>query len=125
MKLLIVDDNPNQLYSLETALKTKGHSVICATSGEEGLRRLTKNISQIDAVLTDYAMPGMTGMELLTHVQRAHQHLPVIMMTGNLKRKLVNEAVRNGCRGLVEKPFTLDELMKKIEDAISKPDLNF
>lgn len=119
MNLLIIDDNPNQLYSLDIALKTKGHCVILAGSGTEALEKLHENESRIDVVLTDYAMPGMTGLELLCHIQKDYESLPVIMMTAYGKKELVIAALQNGCAGYVEKPFTLEELIPEIERVVS------
>jgi DNA-binding NtrC family response regulator len=119
MNLLIIDDNPNQLYSLHIALKTKGHSVIIAGSGREALEKLRENNVRIDVVLTDYAMPGMNGLELLGHFQKEFESLPVIIMTAYGRKELVIAALQNGCAGYVEKPFTLEELMPEIERVTS------
>lgn len=119
MTFLIIDDNPNQLYSLYIALKTKGHSVIIAGNGKEALEKLHENQGRFDVVLTDYAMPGMNGLELLGRIKKAYESLPVIMMTAYGKKELVIAALQNGCAGYIEKPFTLEQLMPEIERVAS------
>jgi DNA-binding NtrC family response regulator len=120
MNLLIIDDNPNQLYSLNIALKTRAHRVMMAVNGKEALEILQANHSRIDVVLTDYAMPGMSGLELLAHIQKNHAAIPVIIMTAYGKKELVMAALQHGCAGYVEKPFTLEQLMPEIERVIRK-----
>ena len=110
MDLLIVDDNPNQLYSLKIALRAKGHSVMTAESAKEALGLLRQCATRFDAVLTDYAMPGMTGFDLMSHIHKEYGFLSVVIMTAYGKKDLVINALRKGCDGFLEKPFTVEQL---------------
>ena len=114
MNILIVDDERVQLESLKRGLKGKGYGVVETLSAEEALEHLDKG-DKIDLVLTDYAMSGMNGLELLKKVRENHGNLPVIMMTAYGKKSLVIDALRNRCDSFIEKPFTLDQLMREIE----------
>jgi len=116
MNILIVDDEKVQLESLKRGLGSKGHMVAEAFSAEDALIHLS-NGAKIDLVITDYAMPGMNGLELLKKVRENHGNLPVIMMTAYGEKSLVIDALRNRCDCFIEKPFTLDQLMREIERA--------
>lgn len=117
MNILIVDDEKVQLETLKRGLGSKGHVVAEALSAEEALEYLNKDGNKIDLVLTDYAMPGMNGIELLRKIRESHGNLPVIMMTAYGDKGLVIDALRNRCDSFIEKPFTLDQLVQEIERA--------
>jgi DNA-binding NtrC family response regulator len=119
VNLLIVDDISNQLESLDLALKTKGHTAVIAGGGEEALEKLNALAFQIDAVVTDYDMPGMNGLEFLEIVREKNLYLPVIIMTAYGEKELLVNAFRNGCDGFIEKPFTFDQLLLEIERVMS------
>lgn len=115
MKILIVDDETEQIVSLKVGLKSKGFKVIEALNAADALKHLNNNGNKIDVVLTDYGMPGMDGMELVKKIRKKHNTLPVIMMTAYGEKDLVINALRNRCNGFIDKPFSLDQLIKEIE----------
>ena len=71
----------------------------------------------IDFLVTDWNMPGMTGIDLLRHVRADEKlkHLPVLMVTAEAKREQIIEAAQAGVNGYVVKPFTAQALKEKIE----------
>ena len=75
------------------------------------------NLGHIDFLVTDWNMPGMTGIELLRHVRADEKlkHLPVLMVTAEAKREQIIEAAQAGVNGYVVKPFTAIALKDKIE----------
>jgi PAS domain S-box-containing protein len=80
-RILLVDDD--SLVSMNTAymLMDLGHSVTEVPSGADALRVLETD-SRFDVVITDYAMPGMTGLDLATKIREVRPHLPIIIATG-------------------------------------------
>lgn len=116
MKIMVVDDEKIQLESLRRGLKRKGYSVVEALNGKEALQQLNRD-SDIDLVITDYAMPGINGIELLKKIRKNHISLPVIMMTAYGEKDLIIEALRNHCDSFIEKPFSLDQLINEIKRA--------
>jgi two-component system nitrogen regulation response regulator NtrX len=72
--VLLVDDEPGVLFTLSELLTERGHRVIEARSGDDALRK----VEEADAVLTDLSMPGMDGLELMTHIVQRDSTLPVI-----------------------------------------------
>jgi two-component system NtrC family sensor kinase len=114
MNILVVDDERIQLESLKLGLNSKGYQVAVALNAEVAFEHLDKG-NKIDLVITDYAMPGMNGMELLKNIREKHGDLPVIMMTAYGEKRLAIDALHNRCHSFIEKPFTLDQLTHEIE----------
>lgn len=118
MNILVVDDEAEQLDSLRVGLKSRGFKVFEALNAEDALKRLNHGPEKIDIVITDYVMPGMNGMELLKKIREKNNTLPVILMTAYGEKDLVIDALRNSCNSFIEKPFTLDQLLKEINRVI-------
>ena len=117
MNILVVDDEIVQIETISRGLRSKGHHVFDALNAEEALEKIRRNTPTIDVVLTDYAMPGMNGIGLLKKIRKMHRTLPVIMMTAYGDKNLVIDALRNRCDSFIEKPFTLEQLLRETERA--------
>jgi signal transduction histidine kinase len=116
MNILVIDDEIDQVETVKRGLRGKGYAVFQATDPCEALDRLHGD-TRIDMLITDYIMPSMNGIELLEIVRKGHPTLPVIMMTAYGNKELLVNAIHNNCDGYIEKPFTLDQLLKEIERA--------
>lgn len=115
MNILVVDDDIAQLESLKRGLKNKGYQVVEALSAEAALGFLANpGDKKVNLVLTDYVMPGMSGMDLLKKIRDNYGSLPVIIMTAYAEKHVVVDALRNLCDSFIEKPFTLNQLMEEI-----------
>src|SRR5216683_256714 len=79
--ILIVDDDPMVAATTAAMLEDLGHSVLVASSGALAMT-LIHSDSKIDLVITDHAMPGMTGVELSKHIRQAEPNMPIILATG-------------------------------------------
>ena len=119
MNILIVDDEPVELESLRRGLRMNGFTVIEALSGEEALKHLHSG-ALIDLALVDYSMPEMDGIELLKRIRTEHRLFPVVIVTAYAGKHVLLEALRHGCDGFIEKPFTPSRLMEQIETAKSR-----
>jgi CheY-like chemotaxis protein len=80
--LLLVDDDAHVAASTTAMLEDLGHTVLAASSGALALDVIRSQGVKIDLVITDHAMPGMTGMELAKHIRQIRPDLPVILATG-------------------------------------------
>ena len=123
MNVLIVDNEIVQVENLGIGLSSRGYHVLQALSGHEALNLIENDALEIDLVITDYAMPGINGMELLQNIRLRHGDLPVILMTAHGERDIVLDALRNQCNGFIDKPFTLDNLLHEIDRVRAAADL--
>ncbi len=113
-KMLIVDDEETLTYSLYQSfiLAKQDYEVVTAESGEEANSRLQE--MDFDLVITDISMPGMSGLELLNIIRSHHPQTQVIVMTAYGSDDKREEAMRNGARYYVEKPFEIKELKQMV-----------
>ena len=95
-----------------------GHELVEALSFDDALKVLNTNENGIDLVLIDYVMPGVNGLDLLKNIRKFNISVPVVIMTAYLDDGLVGEALQNNCNSLIEKPFSLDQLIQTIEGVL-------
>jgi signal transduction histidine kinase len=104
--VLVVDDDPLVINGTTAMLEELGHTVLEASSGTAALELLRAG-RPVDIVITDHAMPGMTGVQLARVIQAEYPTLPVILATGYAEIAPDDEAV---CRYRLSKPFGLEEV---------------
>lgn len=116
-EVLIVDDEPEILDLMENLLDMEGFGVLRAESGEEALK-ISKGKS-LSVVISDYRMPGMNGIELITELKRTHIGVPMIIATGYADVNIAIEAINNGgAYKLFKKPWDPFDLLQEIKLAI-------
>jgi len=116
MKILIVDDFSTMRRIIKNLLRDLGFTN--TVEADDGLTAIPiLNSGSIDFLVTDWNMPGMTGIDLLRHVRADEKlrSLPVLMVTAEAKREQIIEAAQAGVNGYVVKPFTAQALKEKIE----------
>jgi two-component system, NtrC family, response regulator PilR len=116
--VLIVDDERSMRDFLKILLEKEGHKVAIAESGKRALDILDNQ--QVDVIVSDIRMPGMTGIELLEAVKEESPDLPVIMITAFASPDDAVLAMKNGAFDYITKPFNVDEIKSVIESATSK-----
>ena len=114
-RILIIDDEPNVLSVLYTLLCSR-YDCKTATSALEALDYLKKET--YDLVLSDIMMPGMTGLELLSEINRLNSLTVVVLISGNLNIQSAIEAMRRGAYDYVTKPFDLTDVEAAVERAL-------
>ncbi|CDZ58134.1 response regulator [Neorhizobium galegae] len=112
-RLLIVDDTPSSLESVRLALEGLVSTIFVATSGSEAIEVLERH-PDIEAVISDIMMPGMSGIELAEEIRRKNSRLPVVLMTGYSDKLEAGTEV--GCP-VVAKPFKIEDLAASLEAA--------
>ncbi|MBO9716414.1 MAG: chemotaxis response regulator CheY [Pseudoxanthomonas sp.] len=115
MRILIVDDFSTMRRIVKNLLNDLGYSNTAeADDGHTALAAL--RAAPFDFVVTDWNMPGMTGIELLRAIRADDKlkTLPVLMVTAEAKREQIIEAAQNGVNGYIIKPFTAQTLEEKL-----------
>jgi len=107
MKILIVDDEPNILTSVGSALQRMGHAVITAPSMAEGVRLLHDSI---DVALLDVWLGDGDGIELLSIIKQKHSRIECVMISGHAEIGTAVAAVKSGAFDFLEKPLSLDKI---------------
>jgi CheY-like chemotaxis protein len=115
LRILVVDDEPSVRLVLSDFLREEGHEITTASNGTEALE--TFHQAKWDMVLTDRAMPGMTGDELAAAVKESDPHMPVVMITGNVDPKRDFVAAPRQVDVVVRKPFTLAAIRNAMSEA--------
>ena len=122
-KILIVEDNADNMILLEFVLKSAGHSVLAATDAEAGLTMARDE--QPNLILMDIQLPGMDGLEATVLLKRdaATRAIPVIALTA-LAMKGDEERIRAaGCDGYIAKPLAYRDFLATISARLMTPSL--
>lgn len=119
--ILVVEDEPKLRRLLELQLTDEGFRVRSVDNAEAGLQLAGKE--PFDLVLSDYKLPGMTGVEFLQALKRVNSNLPVIIMTAYGTVEAAVEAMKAGASDYVLKPFSLAELVLVIRKELAAREL--
>jgi len=119
IRLLVIDDNQETLAGLNDFLSKKKYEVTMAPDGLEGLKIFAANQEGFDLVITDVVMPNIGGIGVISIIKQKNPDLPVIAITGMGEHPgtLAREA---NADVVLEKPFDLVELEKRILELIAK-----
>jgi two-component system nitrogen regulation response regulator GlnG len=115
--LLIVDDDNNIRETLHDLLKDS-HECHTADRAEQALSYL--EFETYDVVLTDIAMPGLTGREILKRIQEEHPTTPVIFISGNSEAEAARDLLNMGAFAFIAKPFKLEDVESTVVRAIAR-----
>jgi two-component system, chemotaxis family, sensor histidine kinase and response regulator WspE len=117
-RVLIVEDVPELLQLWDKMVRRMGYEALTASNGMAALRTLREK--SIDLVLTDWAMPGMNGGELITMMKRDERlrEIPTIVLTGHDTEEERCQARRAGCDHFLVKPVRRDDLQRTINELL-------
>jgi len=121
MRFLVVDDFSTMRRIVKNLLTDLGFTHLSeAEDGHSALSALRS--SSFDFVITDWNMPGMSGIELLKEIRSDERlkTLPVLMVTAEAKREQIIEAAQNGVNGYIIKPFTAQTLQEKLDKVFER-----
>ncbi len=116
LRVLLVDDEPNNLNVLERFLTREGHEVFRAEDGETAVESAVTNLP--DLILMDLGLPGMNGFEATRKIKSDPKtaHIPVIALTAYTSMEHVKEALEAGCAHYETKPLAFSRLMKRLRE---------
>jgi two-component system, cell cycle sensor histidine kinase and response regulator CckA len=118
--LLVVDDEEMVRRLAARMLVQLGYKVLEARGGPEAVRLLRRGAHRIDAVLTDVAMPGIGGRELGETIARCWPQIRVLYMSGFAAMRMVNEGALDPSRPFIQKPFTSEQLGRKVREVLAE-----
>lgn len=119
MKILVAEDEPIMLKTIELRLKKDGYDVTAVSDGREALKQIRENTP--DLLITDIMMPYSSGLELVGAVkQELASPIPVIILSAMGQEDVVVKAFKLGADDFLNKPFSPNELSLRVKRLIGK-----
>ncbi len=119
-RILFVDDEDSLVRMGEILLTREGYHVVGETSPLAALQRFHASSNSFDLIITDYTMPGMTGVAMLREIRKTHPHLPIVLTTGYTDPVTANDEAELRIHKILRKPVLTDQLIEVIEEALHK-----
>jgi len=118
--ILVVDDEPNIVLSLEFLMEQAGYKVTTAEDGEQALACV--EIATPDLILLDISLPGISGFDVLEQLraQAATERLPIIMLTAHGREVEREKGMAMGADDYITKPFSTQALVEKVRQLIGE-----
>ena len=117
--ILVVDDERSVTDLLSAGLEEEGYICFTAPSGEDALRRLSKDNTNV--VLLDLRLPGISGMDVLREIASAYPEVAVIVITAAASAETAVEAMKIGAVDYITKPFELERVNDSIAAVLKAP----
>lgn len=114
MNILVVDDDATVLQVCQGMLRAMNHTTVGANDAVDAVEYLTATLQELDLVILDHGLPGLTGMELLTVLREWNMSIPVILISGARPNADPDESLTYQ---FLAKPFTMAELARAIEQS--------
>ena len=115
--ILIIDDEPSIIQSLQGILSDEGFTVLTASGGLEGLSIIKETIP--DLIILDIWMPDIDGIETLTRIRELYPTVQVIMISGHGTIETAVKATKLGAYDFIEKPLSLDKVLLAVNNALN------
>ncbi len=120
MRVLVIDDEEVLRDVLQAVLSREGFEVLLAASGEEGLTVIDDAEVDVDLVILDMMLPGMSGLETLRSIKETHPTTPVIIITAFSSIDGAIEAMKRGAFHYIPKPFKNEEVIHTVNKALEQ-----
>src|SRR5262245_9682619 len=117
-RLLVVDDEPTICDALRMALAAEGYAVVAAENAIQGIAELEKQ--EFEVLFADLTLPRVSGLELLDRVKKSWATAEVIVITGQGSIATAVDAIKRGAYHYVTKPFTADEILHLVSQALER-----
>ena len=116
--ILFVDDEEINTDVVGSLLETLGYTVLIAKNGQDALKLYKKDHQAIHLVILDMIMPGMGGSETFEKLKEINPEVKVILSSGYSINGQAAEILERGCKGFIQKPFSIDEVSRKIREVL-------
>lgn len=117
-RILIIEDNPMVVKSLEFKLTKDGYDVIVAEDGRKALEILRDDNDSIQLVITDLMLPYISGTELIEHIRNNTPSMPIIVLSTSNQEEIITDAFMMGVNDFITKPFSPNELSMRVKRTI-------
>ena len=122
-RVMYVDDDEALVFLVDRALTRKGFAVRTFTDPRQAVETLRAHPLDFDLVVTDYNMPGYSGLELLRAVRLIRPDLPVALASGYVTAEIEQSALTEGARALIHKPNDVDEMCETLQKLLACGDV--
>jgi PAS domain S-box-containing protein len=119
--ILLVDDEEGTILVEKLMLEELGYTVFPVRSGRQAIDLYKENITSFDLVALDMIMPEMSGKETFDELKKVNPNVRVILVSGYGLSKPIQELMRSGCMGFIQKPFDIVQLSHRIREALETP----
>ncbi|MDG1277021.1 MAG: response regulator [Algoriphagus sp.] len=116
-KILIVDDEPNILLSLEFLFKKEGYQVLIARDGEEAMQLIENQVPEL--IILDIMMPKVDGYEVCAYVKKNYPKTQVIFLSAKSKEKDLQKGLALGADRYLTKPFSTKEIVAEVKNLLN------
>lgn len=120
--MLVVDDEPNIVFTLEATFASESLKVLTASTAEEGVRKA--RMASPDVILMDLRLPDMSGLEAFQQIREIDPRIPVIMITAYSRTEVAIDAMSRGAFDYFVKPVDLPSLRESVRRALDVSRLN-
>ena len=120
-KILVVEDEPNQVELIEFNLNSQGYEVVVARDGEEALN-LAEEVNP-DLILLDWMLPKVSGIEVCRQLRRSKmtREIPIVMLTARSEESDKIRGLDIGADDYITKPYSIKELLARVRAAMRRP----
>jgi CheY-like chemotaxis protein len=117
-KILVVDDESSVRTVLQLSLERLGYSVVAVENGNLALDRYVED-GGFDLVILDMIMPELSGAEVFKRLKQIDNDVAVLVSSGFASEDEINKILRDGGRGFIQKPYTIEELSQIVRKSLS------
>lgn len=123
-KILVIDDQPDNVFILQDRLEHEGFEAISAYDGPTGIKKAIEE--QPDLILLDVMMPGMSGFEVCQKLVETEitRNIPILLVTALTSAEDIRQGLQAGAFDYIKKPFNKIELMARINSALKMSESN-
>lgn len=121
MRIMVVDDEQSTVHLVRTILRSMGHEVLLSYDGEDALKRLNGETTELpDLIILDIMLPKLSGYEVAQMIKASAKlrNIPIVFFSARDKRELEEKANEIGAAGVILKPFAIEDFQKIIVQAL-------
>jgi PAS domain S-box-containing protein len=118
--ILLVEDEETLIEMARFLLESNGYKVHTAKDGREAIKLYKQHQQEIDIVLTDMGLPGMTGIEVLRTLKELNPNVSAIVASGYFEPDVKSKLDKIGVKGFIQKPYSTDEVLRKLREVMDE-----